>query len=115
MHTPHDREQALYSLELLKEFSRGKEEFVTQMIRIFKEEMPKSIALLNNYYSEFNYQKISDTAHKMRTSIDMFDIKTIKNDIRLVENFSREQKNLDLLPELINRIVTTCELVILNL
>lgn len=115
MNTQDNKGQELYNLELLREFSRGKEDFVELMVQVFKEETPKSIKLLTKYHREYNYQKISDIAHKMRTSIDMLDIKIIKNDIRLVESFSREQKHLDQLPELINRIVTTCELVIQGL
>lgn len=104
--------EALYNLDLLHEFSRGKEEFVIKMVQVFKEETPKSIQLLKEYYSRDEYKKVSDIAHKMRTSIDMLDMKTIQNDIRLIENFAKEQKNLDQLPDLINRVIATCELVI---
>ena len=109
---PPKKVAGLYSLELLREFSRGKEDFVDKMIRVFKEETPKSIQLLKEHYSKYEYKKVSDVAHKMRTSIDMLEIKTIQNDIRSIENFAREQKNLDQLPDLINRVTATCELVI---
>lgn|SRR5690349_19080081 len=112
---PSKKVDALYSLELLREFSRGKEDFVDKMVQVFKEETPKSIALLREYYSKDEYKKVSDVAHKMRTSIDMLDIKTIQNDVRLIEDFARQQKNLDQLPNLINRVIATCELVITQL
>jgi HPt (histidine-containing phosphotransfer) domain-containing protein len=102
----------LYSLELLREFARGEEEFVDKMLQVFKEEIPKSIQLLREHYSRCEYKKVSDVAHKMRTSIDMLEMKTIQNDVRLIENFAKEQKNLDQLPDLINKVSATCELVI---
>lgn len=112
MNTQPTKVTALYSLELLREFSRGKEDFVDKMVQVFKEETPKSIQLLKEHYSKYEYKKVSDVAHKMRTSIDMLEIKTIHDDIRLIEEFAKEQKNLDQLPNLINRVIATCELVI---
>lgn len=109
---PKKKVAALYSLELLREFSRGKEDFVDKMVQVFKEETPKSLQLLREYYSRHEYQKVSDVAHKMRTSIDMLEIKTIQDDIRLIEAYAKAQKNLDQLPDLINRVIATCELVI---
>jgi HPt (histidine-containing phosphotransfer) domain-containing protein len=109
---PIKKEEPLYSLALLQEFSEGKEGFVEKMVQLFKEETPKSIQLLKEYYSRCEYKKVSDVVHKMRTSIDMLEMKTIQKDVRLIEEFAKEQKNLDQLPDLINRVIATCELVI---
>jgi PAS domain S-box-containing protein len=111
----NDLQTPLYSLHKLQAMSRGNDDFVKKLTELFKEETPKSITLLNEYLNSKDYERIKAIAHKIKPSINMMEMNSIKNEIQLIEDYAGELVNLEQLPELINKVTLVCNTVIKEL
>ncbi len=49
-------------------------------------------------------QGVSKLSHKLKSSVDIFSVADIKQDIRRLENITRENVSLDEVPKLVKRI-----------
>ena len=105
-------DEVLYTTTKLEEMSRGNKAFVDKLVKLFKEETPKSIQALNEYLDKKEYDKLKAAAHKMKPSIDMMDIKTIKDDVQKLEDYAGELKNIHELPFLVKKITSVCNKVV---
>lgn len=65
---------------------------------------PESLSELNKCYDKNDYEGVSKLAHKLKSSVDIFAIKEIKQDIRRLENNTRDNINLDEVPQLVEKI-----------
>ena len=80
------KEEQLYDLSSLKLISRGNEAFVQKMVNIFCSETPEMFDRMEEALHSGNLDKMKETAHKMKPSIDGLNIVTLKQLIRDVEN-----------------------------
>ncbi len=109
-------DEPLFSLKKLESHSRGNKEFLLKMINIFKEEMPRSLLLLKEALKNEDWIKVSQIAHKIKPSIDLFEIGEITKVVRELE--SEGKKNSPDILKLIensNLIIKTCEFVVRQL
>jgi HPt (histidine-containing phosphotransfer) domain-containing protein len=74
------------------------------MIKIFLQATPESLNELNKCFQKNDYDGVSKLAHKLKSSVDIFSIKDIKQDIRRLENNTRDNINIDEVPELVQKI-----------
>ena len=105
-------DEVLFSLKKLEDMSRGNKAFVEKLVNLFKEETPKSIQALNEYLENREYDKLKSVAHKMKPSIDMMDIKSIREDIQQIEDYAGQSVNLEQLPFLIKKVSDVCNKVV---
>lgn len=70
--TQHNNEKPMVNLSYLYELSNGNREFEKEMISLFIHQVPKEILTLQRAFEEHEYQKICETAHKMKSSMDIF-------------------------------------------
>jgi len=67
---------------------------------------------LNICYKKNDLNGVSKLAHKFKSSIDIFCVNDIKQDIRRLENNTRDNINIDELPDLVQKINTILTLAI---
>jgi len=94
----------LFDLTNLNEMLGGDKKAILQMVKIFLQATPESLNELNKCYQKDDLQGVSKLAHKLKSSVDIFSIQDIKQDIRRLENITRDNINLDEVPELVERI-----------
>ncbi|MCD4697307.1 MAG: Hpt domain-containing protein [Bacteroidales bacterium] len=94
----------LFDLTNLTEMLGDDKKAILQMVKIFLQATPESLNELNKCYEKNDLQGVSKLAHKLKSSVDIFSVKDIKQDIRRLENNTRDNINLDEVPELVERI-----------
>lgn len=97
----------LFDLTNLNEMLGGDKKAILQMVKIFLQATPESLSELNKCFQKNDLQGVSKLAHKLKSSVDIFSISDIKQDIRRLENNTRDNINLDEVPELVEKINTT--------
>jgi HPt (histidine-containing phosphotransfer) domain-containing protein len=93
-----------YDLTNLSEMLGGDRKAIFQMIKIFLQATPESLSELNKCYEKNDMDGVSKLAHKLKSSVDIFAINDIKQDIRRLENNTRDNINIDEVPELVEKI-----------
>lgn len=96
----------LFDLTNLNEMLGGDKKAILQMVKIFLQATPESLSELNKCYQKDDLQGVSKLAHKLKSSVDIFSIQDIKQDIRRLENITRENVSLDEVPELVEKLNT---------
>ena len=94
----------LFDLTNLNEMLGGDKKAILQMVKIFLQATPESLNELNKCYKKDDLQGVSKLAHKLKSSVDIFAIQDIKQDIRRLENNTRDNINLDEVPELVEKL-----------
>jgi HPt (histidine-containing phosphotransfer) domain-containing protein len=93
-----------YNLASLTEMLGGDKEAKLRMIDIFLQATPETLAELNKSYQERDYKRVGELAHKLKSSVDIFEISEVKEDVRNVVKNCRQAMNLDQLYGLIGKI-----------
>lgn len=96
--------QKLYDLSMIQSMSGGDEGFLKKMIRLFIETVPQNVKELTTAVSAQNWEQTSKMAHKLKSTVDSMGIKSIHADIRLVESNAKQQKDIDQIPGLVQKI-----------
>lgn len=102
---------ALYNLSQLTILSKGDHGFVTQMIHLFKQNMPVLQQQLMEALVQENWDLVSAIAHKMKPALDSMGIHSLKEVIRAVEHCAKNPVNKDLITKqvtLIDDTLNTC-------
>jgi HPt (histidine-containing phosphotransfer) domain-containing protein len=102
----------LFDLTNLNEMLGGDQKAIFQMVKIFLQATPESMSELNKCYNKEDYDGVSKLAHKLKSSVDIFCIFDIKQDIRRLENITRDKISMDEVPELVEKINSTLNLAI---
>jgi len=93
-----------YNLDRIKAFIGDDQEMLIKLIKIFLENGPQILNSIQNSLINKDYQVLAFNAHKLKTSIDHFNIKSITSEIRLIDDYARNRSNLELLPSLIHKL-----------
>ncbi len=101
--------ESLYNLSTIRDISGGDEDFVRKMIELFIETVPPNVKDLNVSLDNENWEMVSKTAHKLKSTIDSMGITAIKEDIRAVELNAKRKESLVNIPVHIRRITTVIE------
>jgi len=96
----------LFDLTNLNDMLGGDKKAILQMVKIFLQATPESLNELNKCFQKNDLQGVSKLAHKLKSSVDIFSISDIKQDIRRLENITRDSVSLDEVPELVEKINT---------
>lgn len=99
----------LFDLTNLNEMLGGDKKAILQMVKIFLQATPESLNELNKCFQKNDLQGVSKLAHKLKSSVDIFSITDIKQDIRRLENITRDNISLDEVPELVEKINITLD------
>lgn len=78
--------EKLYDLTMLESIGKDDKAFSDNIITIFVDTMPGNIEGLVHAFSENNFEQVGKIAHKMKSSIDLLGISSLKFVIRKLEN-----------------------------
>lgn len=95
-------ESKMYNLNQVKLFLGDDKQQLGNMITIFLNETPIMLKALNENCESHNYEEVKFYAHKLKSSIDLFQINGLQNDIRILEKLAVEKAD----PPTIGRYVT---------
>jgi len=98
---PKNETSELYDLSKLEKILGGNKEQLKKMILKFQEITPEYVKSLNDSFKDNDIKGIERTAHKIKASIDLIANNNLKSSIRLIHDYSKNSKNLEKLPQLI--------------
>ena len=85
-------DEKVTNLEYLLKLSKGNNQFVADMIRIFLEENPAEIGTLEKAIQNRDYVLINAAAHKLRSTVPFVGIdKIISEEISEIESLAKEK------------------------
>src|SRR4051812_5312515 len=96
--------QSYYDLAALHEMSGGNQEFILSLIRIFLDTIPPNSKEMLQCSKDGNWDMVSKLAHKLKSTIDMMRMESIKQDIRVIEMDARNQVNKELIVALVKKV-----------
>lgn len=82
-----------YNLRQLEELAGGNTEFVDSMVETFLEYTPGQLEEMLEAYKNQQLDVLGAIAHKIKPNIDLFEIKEIKEEIRIVEERGKDNMN----------------------
>jgi len=91
----HITEAPLFDLSLLRQLSRGNEDFVKKMVAVFVNLTKENTEAFEDAIDHDDTEKIKKLAHKIKPSIDQLDIKSLKEVVREVEKYDIEIRSKD--------------------
>lgn len=89
-----------YKLYRVRELADGDEDFVMAIAVAFLEEVPEDAARLKKAVAEADYYTTYQAAHKMKPTIDLFELGVLEDLITVQDWGKLEKKNEDISKEL---------------
>ena len=90
--------EKLYDTQILIQTHQADKEFVKYMVSLFVEHIPQSNADLEKACTIEDWPKVYFFAHKMKASIDLFNIIKLKDLIRKIEQNAKNKIELEAIP-----------------
>jgi HPt (histidine-containing phosphotransfer) domain-containing protein len=94
----------LYDLSLVQSVSEGDVEFLKKMVLLFIKTVPQNVEELRKALQTENWDQVRKMAHKLKSTVDSMGVKSIRDDIRLVESNAKDLKSLQDIPNLVLKI-----------
>jgi len=105
--------EKLYDTVSLTKTHQDNPDFIRYMASLFVQHLPETSASLEKACNENNWEKVYFFAHKMRASIDLFNLEPLKDLIRKVEQRALKftqtdliQKDVSFIADYIHKCVT---------
>ena len=89
-----------YKLYRIRELADGDEDFVNAIAAAFLEEVPVDAARLKKAVAESDYYTTYQATHKMKPTIDLFELGVLEDLIAVQEWGKQEKKNVDVSKQL---------------
>jgi hypothetical protein len=109
INNPKGSPSKLCDLSFLQEVAEGNDDFVVKMIQGFLEHTPDSLEKLTQHAENKQWERVRAVAHKIKPSIDFMGLNSLKEDIRLIEEYSHDQENPAEIMKLTERLKEVCE------
>jgi len=97
-------EEKLYDLSFLNKISGGDENFIREMIETFREVAPAYLEKARNYLGSNNIEALSKETHRFIPGVSFLGAKKLEQDLMQIEEYTKKDMNLDLVPELIDTV-----------
>ena len=94
----------LYDLSGLTEIHQNDEAFIRIIKDAFINHTPSDANKMLNACNSGDWAQVGFLAHKLKSSIDILKIMSIRDDIRVIESNAKKQTSLTGLPELIQKV-----------
>ena len=105
----NQRTKAVVDLSYLKDISDNDEEFIKDMILSFMENSPLMIDEIKKAAEEKKWSEVGNIAHRIKPSIVFMGMNSIKDVVETIEANGLKGKNVDQIPDLIDRLEVTCK------
>ncbi len=96
--------EKLYDLSGLQEIHQDDESFIRIIKDAFINHTPSDANKMLNACNAGDWAQVSFMAHKLKSSIDILKIMSIKDDIRTIETNAKLQTSLHSIPELVQKV-----------
>lgn len=103
------RGAALYDLAHIQSLSRGNAASLQRTLHLIQQHLPRQLGELQISLQQGQWVRLAETAHNLKTSIDLMGIRSLHHDIRFIETQARQQEQIAALPEAVVRVVQTLE------
>ncbi len=97
-------EEKLYNLGSLKEIVDHDREEIIEMLEMFLDLAPATLAEMQEAYQEQNYEELGKLAHKLKSSLRLMEINVLEPVILAIEKDSKEKRNLENLDMFMNKL-----------
>ena len=96
--------EKLYDLSGLQEIHQDDQAFIRIIKDAFINHTPVDANKMLNACNAEDWAQVSFLAHKLKSSIDILKIMSIKDDIRTIEANAKKKTELSVLPELVQKV-----------
>jgi HPt (histidine-containing phosphotransfer) domain-containing protein len=90
-------------LSLLKEYLGDDPVAIKEMVDLFLQTYPDDIKALEHYCTENDYENIQKTAHRLKSSVHLFNIEPSHNLIVEIENLAKKNASCEQIAKLAKR------------
>lgn len=104
-HTYISPDGKLYNLAYLMEASAGDYSFVEKMIKTYLNNTPKYLDELKKWMMQNNFYELKRVAHKFKATVTIVGVKEIEDLIDELESNIMQNKNLEKLPMIVEKII----------
>ncbi len=101
--------QKCINLNYLREISENNESFFKDFINLFLKNAPVSISEMEAALQQNDWEKLRQSAHKIKPSLSYLGMKEIHLAAVSIEENAKKQINLTEIPALLSKIKTTCK------
>ncbi len=105
----------MIDLTYLHEISAGSQDLINDLVDMFFEQIPEYQQLMQDYYTQKDWQSLGKIAHKAKSAILMVGMKNLANDLKKLEENAKEEKNIDEYHEIIAKFVRDSNIAIKDL
>jgi HPt (histidine-containing phosphotransfer) domain-containing protein len=102
-------EEKLYDLEQLNSIAAGNADFVTKMVKKFLDLTPGLVDRIEAGFQTQDWAEVRFAAHKMKPSVDMMGISSLRDIVRRIEGNAKAETNLKQIPELYFTLTETLD------
>ncbi|HMO62212.1 MAG TPA: Hpt domain-containing protein [Ferruginibacter sp.] len=99
--------QSLYDISDIQAISRGNNDFVLKMLKMFVDYTPHNVKEMKERYAAKDLTGMGELAHSIKPTIDSMGITAIKDTIREIEKTGRDKNDSPELPALLEKIEVT--------
>lgn len=96
--------EKLYDLTFLENMENADEEFVNTLKGVFINTTPPASKQMVEACNAQDWDTAGKIAHKLKSSIDILNIASIKSDVKAIEHSAKEKTNLEALPSLARKV-----------
>ena len=96
--------ERLYDLSLIEEMAQGDKDFMKEIAQTFVNSVPSVLQSMVNYCKDQDWKAMAGEAHNLKSNIDTLQINAIRDDIRAVELNGKQGLDLDITPEIVDRV-----------
>ena len=107
-----ETKQSLCDLSKLEKIGNGDKGFVTEMVRLFIDQVPADVSHIRAAYSRNDFISVKEIAHKIKPVIDSMGINSLHQKIRKIESVALDAPDSPELNELIKELETVITLVV---
>jgi PAS domain S-box-containing protein len=101
--------KSLVDFEYLNQLSEGDDDFSISMLSYFLDNTPTVIREMMQFYQEKDWKNLRNVAHKFKPQLTFMGIKSIFNEVETIEQNAAAVKNLEEIPDLIDKAQKVCE------
>ena len=98
----------LTNLDFLREISENNETFFREFIQMFLTNTPTSLMDIEEGIASINWEKIRQSAHKVKPSFNYVGLKEMSTAAAQIENLAKKNESMETIQELFETIKKTC-------
>ncbi len=93
-----------YDISEIKNISRGNEDFVKKMLKMFVEQTPAQVVEMRSRYTVNDLKVVGEIAHRIKPTIDSMGIGSLRGTIREIEKIGKSGTDNGELPSLMEKV-----------